>query len=190
MRRLLFLLLLSAGFLLSFVSTAQALRVAIVGDSHAQALGPRLAREYASRGYTVSAVVAEPGWSSHSYHEQGTLRSRVGHIDVAVVILGGNHRRVHDDEYLEDVSWILDQLRAAGASTILWFGPLWASSPRYQERHRTTKDSQSTLIGGEVRWFDLYHSTRGYVLRRDGVHFSRGAYDRMVSNLFVPLLFP
>lgn len=187
--RLALSLLLSAGFLLALASPAKALRVAIVGDSHNQALGPRLAREYMRRGHSVT-VVAEPGWSSHTFREQGALRQRVGRIDMAVVVLGGNHRRTQDSTYPEDIAWILNQLRAAGASTIIWFGPFWASAPRYQQSHLRTRNSQKLVVGGgDVRWIDAYYRTRRYTLRRDGVHFTRSAYGRIVSGLFVPILF-
>lgn len=186
--RLALSLLLSAWFLLALASPAKALRVAIVGDSHVQALGPRLTREYMQRGHSVT-VVAEPGWSARRFRAQGTLRQRVGRVDTAVVILGGNHRRAHNDTYSDDIEWMTSQLRDAGASSIIWFGPLWASAPRYQERHRETRDLQLRLLSG-VRWVDMYFITRRYTLRPDGVHFVRGAYDRMVRRIFVPILFP
>lgn len=180
--------LLSVGFLLSLPTPAAALRIAIVGDSQAQAFAPRLAREYESRGHTVS-IVTEPGWSSARFRRQGTLSRRVGHVDAAVVFLGGNHLRIDNDTYASDLSWIVSQLRAAGADTIIWFGPLWASAPGYRRRHRETRNLQRKMLQ-DVRWIDLYHSTESYPLRNDGVHFRWRAYTRIVEDVLVPILFP
>ena len=171
-------------------SVAHADRVVIIGDSHSGVLGPLLAQQYRQRGHTAR-IIQHNGWSARRYRSQGTLRRQIGRVDRAVVILGGNNRRRSEEDYREDINWVLSQLRRTGAAEVIWFGPLWCTALRVQERHFFTRNLQREIFVEQgVRWYDFYEVTREYELTRDGVHFTYSAYQQMVSSLFVPLLFP
>jgi len=189
MTRSFFSLLVAVVFVLLFTGSAQALRVAIVGDSHAQVLGPMLARAYASQGHTVTSIVARPGWSSRRFRTVNKLSDRIGVVDVVVVILGGNNRRTSRIAYSEDIVWLLTELDFTGADSIVWFGPLWADHPFYQRNHVRSRDLQESIfLWPDIRWVDMHAATERYGRQQDGVHYTRRGYRDMVRDLFVPVL--
>ena len=175
---------------------AEAPGVFIVGDSHVQMLGPMLSRELTDEGYRVLGYESRPGWSTAAYVRRGDLREvleRAGRPEVVVVSLGGNDFVGREDRYREQLAWVVEQARAAGAVEILWVGP--ATSDRDASeladatgaRHEHNAELQRGLLPElGARWVDsrpCTHDDHG----RDGIHFTRDGYRTWSHALFHPV---
>src|SRR3990167_7058897 len=134
------------------------MRVAFVGDSHGQVLGPRLKRLLGD-----VEVVVQPGWSEARY-----AGVRVPAADLVIYQLGGNNFHLEAARYRRDVETLL---AAARGRPVLWVGPATATEPATARRHEATARLQAALLPGlGVEWMDARPLTRsGH--RSDGVHF-------------------
>lgn len=159
----------------------------IVGDSHNESVGPRLAREYRSRGYRPR-VVARRGWSLSRYRANGL---QMGQLDEAVVVLGGNNREWDREQYQFNVEWLTRRLTAAGARRIIWIGPFYSSAEQHALRHRRTRDLQRSIFAStSVLWLDMYEPTLAYRRAPDGSHYLSSSYIQIVQDLIIPSIFP
>lgn len=161
------------------------IRLAIVGDSHTQVLGPILARMFRDAGVEVVRVTAKPGWSLVRYLRDSTFRDALRGANVALVLLGGN-----DDPAAAPAAYGRALRRAvtlakARGVRLVWVGPFTAQRQDVDARHLQTTRFQRTLLPKlGVTWIDGRRVSRGIPNRTDGVHFSRENYARMAERIF------
>lgn len=158
-----------------------------VGDSHMEALGPRL--QSLLPGHV--GHVAHRGWSVRRYARERILeRARWPRqpYDVVAIELGGNDgvEVPSMEQHFEDMKMVLLQLSDSGAigrgTEIYWFGPAVADSTRTD--HDAIAEMQKRLaprLG--VKWIDSRPLTRKDELRSDRLHFTGAGYDRWASNI-------
>ena len=164
-------------------------RVLIVGDSHAQALGP-LIQEYYEDYHYEAHWHSLPGKSTRHLIE--LVEGSSVPIDTAVVVVGGNNRDMDPLSYRESVDALLGALRHRSVHTIHWIGPLRSSVPGVDRRHRETSLLQSSILNNRLglRWYDLYsHTSNTHYTYVDGVHLTFPSYRRMSISYLFPLLF-
>lgn len=156
----------------------------MIGDSHAQALWPRIARALRGVGHTVTMSLANPGWSEVKYLTSGLL-AQIGSIrpDVVVLQLGGNNQSMSRANYEPAARKVL---AAAGGARVVWIGPASAVAsidPGTSKRHETTAAMQGEIFPAlGVQWFDSRPVTRDNH-RSDGVHFDTVGYDRWAAAI-------
>ncbi len=150
----------------------------MLGDSHTQALGPRLAGSFADHDFNYEAF---PG---HNTSRAWAAASPGFNNDVVIVALGGNDF----GDQSEARAGLLSYLRARNPDApIFWFGPAHAVRPDVGQRHdlqAIDQNIQLPYLG--VEWYD----SRPWTLsghRSDGVHFTRSAYSDWASKIAVPV---
>lgn len=158
-------------------------RVAILGDSHMQALGPRLRRRLEAMGIHVTRVEARPGWSVPRYLSVGDVPQLVAGSDVVVVELGGNDASLGrtPERHAAEMRRLLAQV---GQRRVVWVGPGVTAREDLEARRAPLRGAQKQVmasVGG--RWVDARPMTRTQDLRADGVHFTAAGYDRWASLL-------
>ena len=171
--------------------------IALIGDSHAQALWPRIKQTISQQGYTVVLSEANAGWSEDSYRtKKSSLPASLAAVkpDVVLIGLGGNaHPSKGEAAYREDVAWIVDAARASGAKRIIWFGPatsIASIDPDTADRHEKIANMQAYLLPAMgVEWYDSRPITTTDQ-RSDGVHFNTAGYDRWAAWMVERLLSP
>lgn len=147
------------------------MRAYLLGDSHTQALGPRLA----------SLV---PGLTYEAFSGNNTRSARAKASiprgqDVVMLSLGGNDR---GDQSVARAALVADVKRRNPGARIVWFGPFDASQhatvgPRHDEQ---AASQRRQLSGLGVTWVDTRPWSRsGH--RGDNVHFTMAAYSRMAK---------
>lgn len=162
-------------------------RVALIGDSHMQALGPRLERLLSSSGVSVVRVEARPGESTRAYLSSGALPSLARGADVVLVELGGNDASAGIDaaRHAADVQTAIDVLRPA---RVVWVGPGVTLRADLEARRAPLRPAQKAVVeraGGA--WLDARAMTQTSDLRDDQVHFSAAGYDRWARALAAQL---
>lgn len=174
-------------FILLFLCiTTVPVRVAFVGDSHMQALGPRMAHTFAAEGFEPVGFVARQGWSTARYMRADDLLEELRPMrpDVVVVVLGSNDYGIRRARRLEPrVLWVVEAARAAGACRVVWFGPP-AGDPDASElaasvaanHDRIAELQREIFASSDVIWVDSRPFTRAHV-RRDGFHLTLRGYD-------------
>ncbi len=161
-------------------------RVAFVGDSHMQALGPRMSRTFAVEGFEPVGVVARVGWGTNRYRRADDLEEvlRPMRPDIVVVVLGSNDYGIRRASSLAPRTlWIVAAARAAGARRVVWFGPP-AGDPdaselaaRVAENHdRIARMQREIFASSDVIWVDSRPFTRGHI-RGDGFHLTARGYN-------------
>jgi lysophospholipase L1-like esterase len=174
-------------------SDGAAIRIALIGDSHSQALWPRLRTSLEAAGHTIVLQEANPGWSEATYlKEDGYLnaggigaRIRAARPDLVVFELGGNNQVLDAANYRKNAEALVGLAQNAGAS-VLWFGPPTsdaARAPDTERRHAATTRLQAGLLTRlGAYWVDSRPLTQtGH--RADGVHFDTGGYDRWAQAM-------
>lgn len=146
--------------------------VYMLGDSHTQALGPRV-RDLLSEHDVITQ--AFPGYSTARAAAAASIPASV---DLAIVALGGNDFGTRDYERAQ----LVQRLRTAGAR-VLWFGPATATRADVDARHlKQTQSQRAQLPALGVRFYDSRPwTTSGH--RADGVHFTSTGYSRWASNI-------
>lgn len=163
---------------------ASGTRVVLIGDSHMEALGPRLESALTSRlGAEVRHVEARRGWSTRAYVRSGGVPTLVRDADVVVVELGGNDAAAGIDAagHAQDVDALLRQI---GNRKVVWVGPGVTARADLERYRGPIRQAQKQRVrGAGHRWVDSQPMTRRDELRGDGVHFSAPGYDRWASAL-------
>ena len=150
------------------------MRVYVLGDSHTQALGPRIA----SQSPDQVTYEAFPGHSTKRAHSKATIPRGQ---DVVVLSLGGND---FGDQRVARAALVAAVRRRNPSARILWFGPFDASKhasagPRHDEQAAAQR-RQLRALG--VIWVDTRPWSRsGH--RGDNVHFTMPAYSRMAARM-------
>lgn len=167
-------------------------RVALVGDSHSQALFPRIRSVFETAGISVVLEESRPGWSLKKYLVDGLVgRLRAARPDFVVLSLGGNDRPQSLASYRAQVEGFLFDLGGMGVKRVLWNGPAdtsAAAAKAVRDAHDTVRSNLQLILAEahpEVTFFDAFPVT-DYGHRDDGVHFtfeSGGGYDRWATAL-------
>lgn len=162
-------------------------RVAVFGDSHMEALGPRLRRELPQLGIQLTNVEARRGWSTRRYLSSGDIPALTRGADVVVVELGGNDAAAHigPEGHAADVDRVI---RAVAPAKVIWVGPGVTLREDLETYRGPIRHAQKRVVesaGGA--WIDSQPLTRTADLRSDRVHFSPTGYDHWTSVL-VPKL--
>jgi len=162
------------------------MRIALIGDSHSQVMFPLLRSLLSAQGHQVVFEQSQPGWTARRYTQSGLSGLAAAQPNAAIVSLGGNNSNL-SASYGTDVQALLQQLRQAGVSHVLWIGPLKTDAsrdPATSGRHDWTRAwLQRNSFGGGYRYLDPYPLT-DLTGSRDGVHLTRGGYQRLVNGLW------
>lgn len=167
-------------------------KVAWLGDSHTEALGPRLARTLpeATGASFVRAPTARRGWSVRRYVAAGDVGALVRGADVAVVQLGGNDASlgVSADAHARDVASLLGQIRAAGVPKVIWVGPGLTGTAALEAARAPVRQAQAEIVSaaGQV-WLDGTRMTTPAGLAPDRVHHTRAGYEHWAAELLAHL---
>lgn len=147
-----------------------AMSVLFVGDSHMEALGPRLVRSFPGSHY-----IAHRGKGVAAYLDAGWLEQAVAQYRPSLVVieLGGNDGFNRDvSRYRSQAATLAAQAQRAGAR-VLWVGPPYSKQGDVQSRHAWASTVARSL---PFPFFDSMRVTTAYH-RDDGVHFSPHGYD-------------
>jgi len=157
------------------------LRVHMIGDSHMEALGPRLLDALPAARYDVT-------YEFHrGYSTQRAAEAFSGSVaDVYVVELGGNDR---GDQDMERAALVRQLRQVNPASRIVWFGPPRAVKAPFDLYHDQQAASQGLQFAALTRnastrfgWFDSRPWTQtGH--GPDGVHFTMTAYRTWAQHM-------
>lgn len=163
------------------------MRVILVGDSHMQALGPRLTDVLEPQGVEVVAVLANPGKSTKWYSEQRVVERAVEQHqpDAVVFVLGGNDQCWGEPEH----RLYMDKLRQqVGGTRIVWVGPPAARRADVDTRHAcSTAYGRTVARSWGVPFLNLRAIAPEAEYQADGVHFTARGYDDMALDLGRPL---
>ncbi len=174
----------SAIITIMLCALAQQPRVAFLGDSHMQALGPLMSSGLRERGYRPVGIVARPGWSLRRYQlaNDVTVSLRPMRPDVVVIVLGSNGYAVRSERrYRPRARWLVNAVRRAGARRIVWIGPGSVDDEDEElvdvaaTHQRAAELQMSILPTMGVDWLDSRDITRGH-LRYDGYHYTLQGY--------------
>lgn len=165
------------------------LTIALLGDSHMQALGPDLETLLAADGHRVVRVTANAGWSTARYLQSGLVRGGTQGAELAIVELGGNDRYVAEIG-LQAYAVQLAQLRSQVASPkVLWVGPAFTPDPEVGPDHNRAAAAQSKIVPklGDATWFDSRPYTqsgqRGMDTTMERVHFTPEGYQAWAKGI-------
>lgn len=164
---------------------APGVRVAWIGDSHSEALGPRLARSLpAATGVVfVRSPVARRGWSVRRYLSEGDVPALVAGADLVIVELGGNDASlgVSAEQHARDVERLLAQI---GSRKVIWVGPGVTTRADLAAARAPVRQAQAQVVrAANGEWIDSSSLTRSSDLGPDGVHFRVSGYDHWATQL-------
>lgn len=156
----------------------------LLGDSHLEAIGPKLRPLLAAKGITAR-IIPRRGQGVNSFVDDEAVFRAVQEFrpDVTVLFLGGNDGREDAASYRTKVQRLLGQV-----PNPVWVGPWFASDPEVQGRHlRAGADIRAVTSRMRVPFLDgQIHAPRAQ-LRDDGVHYTAAGYQRIVDRIY-PLL--
>lgn len=156
--------------------------IVLLGDSHMQVLAHDLQSLLAAQGLQVVHVEAHQGKSTHWYVEQGKLGAVVAHYkpDFLLIELGTNDQP--NTSYEATLRAAVAQVRQAGSTEILWFGPSFSTTSLVGRLGAIRERQGATLPALGVRWYDSFPMTqRGH--GPDGVHFTQAGYRSWASDM-------
>jgi lysophospholipase L1-like esterase len=157
-------------------------KITLIGDSHMQALGPRLKTMLAEMaGPDKVRVFANPGWSLIRYLNEGQLAVKGSGAELIVFEVGGNNAltpEATDRARLTTAATLLRSQAAPGVRLIL-VGPAKAEDAAVDVRHAAATRNQLGLWEdtGYDEYIDSRPITQGQPLRDDEVHFEREGYN-------------
>lgn len=165
------------------------MNIAIIGDSHAETLGPLLSGLLTAAGHKVWST-AERGWSTRRFLQDRNIAalatdpSTGAPADRALVLLGGNDQSSRD-QYAAELDTMLTRLRAAGVRDVIWVGPYKVrDTGSVKTRHDRVREWQSDFLPAHgATWLDGYALSNGLPQASDGVHFPRSSYTTMAQQI-------
>lgn len=163
-------------------------KIALIGDSHMQALGPRLKRLYEQDDPSVEVTgTAHPGWSLIKFINEAHLSNLARGMDLVVFEVGGNDPLLDRETYQARLATAVGMLRstAAPGAKIVVVGPPTADALEVDTRHRATTLHQAAVwrSAGADQWIDSRGITANLPMRDDDVHFAVEGYDRWAAWL-------
>lgn len=166
-----------------------ALTIALLGDSHMQALGPILEVMLEADGHRVIRKTANQGWSSARYLQSGLIRGALEGAELAIIELGGNDRYVAEIG-IQGYAVQLAQVRAqCPAPKVLWVGPGFTPDPEVGPDHNRAAAAQAKIVPKlpGCAWFDSRPYTqsgqRGTDTTMERVHFTEAGYTAWASGI-------
>lgn len=161
---------------------APALLVYFLGDSHAEAIGPRLR----SRLSPALEFQAFRGYSTERAHDAAALATGQ---DLIVISLGGND---YGDQSKARAALVADVRTRNPRAVIVWIGPFDVANldaGDVRERHDAQAEAQRAQLSAlGVRWIDArpWKAKHG----PDGVHFTPAGYDALADAIAAQILAP
>lgn len=160
------------------------MKIALLGDSHSQALFPRLEGPLIQQGYEVISSVSQPGWGVKKFVDQG-MATVPPEAEGVVISLGGNNHNLTSD-YERQVDRFLASI--GPTKRIVWVGPAASVREDVSHRHEWTADTLSKILPSKgIKFID----SRSYTAaghRDDGVHFTQSGYDYWASQVQRPIM--
>jgi lysophospholipase L1-like esterase len=150
------------------------MKVYALGDSHMQAIGPRLRSYFPDLEYEA--------FSGHSTAKADTARNfNVSDRDVIIVALGGNDFGEREYERLA----LVNSLRHKNPkAAFFWIGPFHSNAPDVDKRHlQQTESQREQFMGGFVRWLDSRPWSAGISHSADGTHFTGTSYSVLAEKI-------
>ena len=163
------------------------MKVALIGDSHSQALFPRLRDSLTQQGYEVISMVSKPGWGAKRFVDEG-LAIVPAEAEGIVVSLGGNNHNLTSD-YGRQVDTFISSV--GPTKRIVWVGPATSDAsiaPSVAQRHEWTADYLKDILPSRgIKFIDSRPFTKaGH--REDGVHFTAAGYDLWAEKIQKPVM--
>jgi lysophospholipase L1-like esterase len=158
-------------------------RIYMLGDSHTQALGPRVKTLLGAQGHEVR-FESFPGQGTRLAHQKATIPSG---MDTVILALGGNDFGLQGPAR-EKLS--LDVRKKNPQAVIYWIGPAYATKADVGVRHDQQAENQREHLPRlGVYWFDSRPITRtGH--GPDGVHFKPDAYSAWAKSIATVVTVP
>jgi hypothetical protein len=150
----------------------------VLGDSHTQALGPRLVSRFPEHRVRFEA------FAGHSTARAFGKAAIPSGQDVVVLSLGGNDM---GDQGAARTALVNAVAARNPAARILWFGPFTAAKSDVDARHaqQTAAQGRQLPVLG-VSWYDTRPWSRtGH--RDDLVHFTGTGYTRIADAMVAPI---
>lgn len=160
-------------------------RVFVLGDSHSSPLAPLLIEAAREHNWSLAGQVSRVGWSTARYANDDSWQPAISAArpDVVVVVLGTNDAAQSQPAYVAQLGKVVDGVRAAGASTIVWVGPPNVVNQAIDARiERIAPWQDAFLPQMGVTWIDSRPMTGGGH-GPDGVHFTRSGYTAWAGAL-------
>lgn len=156
----------------------------LLGDSHLEAIGPRLRPLLAPRGITTRAIVRRgQGVSSFVDDEEVFRAVQELRPDATIIFLGGNDGR-DDPEYQAKVRRLLSQV-----PNPVWVGPWFASDSAVQRRHlRADGEIRSAASRAGIPYLNGQAFSPRAQLAPDGVHYTQAGYATIAERIAPALL--
>lgn len=147
----------------------------MLGDSHTQALGPRL-KALLGDGFRFEAF---PGYSTA--RADAARKLSPSGADTILLSLGGND---FGDQSAARHR-LIDKLRAKNATAnIVWVGPFHSNDQAVDRRHQEQTHSQRVQFSSSgVRWIDGRPLSSALTHVADGTHFTGGSYSVLAEKI-------
>ena len=147
----------------------------MLGDSHTQALGPRLKTLYGD-GFRFEAF---PGYSTA--RADAARKLSPSGAETILLSLGGND---FGDQSAARHR-LIDNLRAKNQiANIVWVGPFHSNDPSVDKRHQEQTHSQRVQFSSAgVRWIDGRPLSAPLTHIADGTHFTPSSYSVLAEKI-------
>ena len=162
------------------------MRIALVGDSHSQAVFPILSKLLRERGDDIVLQISKPGWDIVSFKKEGKLESSLieANPDMVIFSLGGNNQ-ILSERYNDELDWITGIARKANENVnIIYVGPAKSLRIDVERRHQFTNNMIRRYCNEHnIKFIDVYPITMsGH--RDDKVHFNSDTYKKWATYVF------
>lgn len=164
-------------------------RIAIVGDSHMEILGPTLVRRFRARGIRAT-YLARRGWGIRSFqNEDDLLRTwlRQQRPTLVIFALGSNDYGIARTRlYRPRLEWAVAQ--APRRADIIWYGPTFVTPSEEREararNHDRVAEMQEEVFADNARvtWVDSRLVSEDYI-GPDGFHLRRRGYSAWATHV-------
>jgi len=160
-----------------------AARWLLLGDSHLEAIAPRLSALLRTQGIDTMAIVRR-GHGALSFIGDPEVAAAVQQFrpTATILFLGGNDGR--SDGEVQRNRQLLSEV-----PNPVWVGPWFAEEPAVQARHlRADQAIRTATVRAGVPYVDGQHLSPRGRLQSDGVHYTQGGYAEIARGLVAPLV--
>lgn len=158
------------------------MRVALLGDSHAEGLNWVLEEELQKSGHDLVHVDHNRGWSTKQMLDAGKFtRALRSAPDVLLVSSGGNDGQT--DAVLQQTYETAFQQLAEADVKVLWTIAPGTPVPWVESRRRNAARLLRQHAKGRVEFFDARTVVHSSDLSDDEIHLTRSGYKRWAAGL-------